>query len=346
MCFFASLRKSARDGVAVAGIVLKDTWRGAAIYDRSMSQSSKVDLVGVGLNATDTVVSVEKFPARGSKVEFHAVNVLPGGQTASAVVACQRWGMSTRYVGKVGDDAAASLHREAFDASGVEAQLVPVTNCASQQSMIILDATGERTVLHKRDERLTLLPQNLQREWIENARFLHVDGWDTEAATLAAQWARETGVLVSCDLDDVYPGVEDLIRNVDYLIVNEDFPVRLTGVEDIAAAIREMHRRFPCKLAAATLGQHGVLAFDGETMHHAAAFKVNVVDTTGAGDTFRAGFIYGLHQGWPLSRQLDFASAAAALNCTVLGARGGRKTVQMVEELIANGERFPRPAHL
>ncbi|MBS1814127.1 MAG: carbohydrate kinase family protein [Acidobacteria bacterium] len=311
-----------------------------------MSQSTKVDLVGVGLNATDTVVSVEKFPARGSKVEFHAVNVLPGGQTASAVVACQRWGMSTRYVGKVGDDAAASLHREAFDAVGVDAQLVPVTNCASQQSMIILDATGERTVLHKRDERLTLLPANLKREWIENARFLHVDGWDTEAAALAAAWAREAGVLVSCDLDDTYPGVEDLIRNVDYLIVNEDFPCKLTGIDDIAAALKEMHRWFPCKLAASTLGHHGAVAWDGESMHYCAAFKVPVVDTTGAGDTFRAGFIYGLHQGWPLAKQLDFASGAAALNCTVLGARGGRKTVQMIEDLIANGERFPRPAHL
>ena len=66
-----------------------------------MSASTTVDLVGVGLNATDTVISVEKFPAVGSKVEFHAVNVMPGGQTASTVVACQRWGMSTRYIGRV-----------------------------------------------------------------------------------------------------------------------------------------------------------------------------------------------------------------------------------------------------
>lgn len=311
-----------------------------------MSFSTKVDLVGVGLNATDTVVSVEKFPARGSKVEFHAVNVLPGGQTASAVVACQRWGMSTRYVGKVGDDAAASLHREAFSAVGVDAQLVPVSNCASQQSMIILDATGERTVLHKRDERLTLLPQNLQREWIQNARFLHVDGWDTEAATLAARWAREAGVLVSCDLDDIYPGVEELMRNVDYLIVNEDFPCRLTGIDDVAEALKEMHSKFHCKLAASTLGHHGVIAWDGTALHHSPAFKVNVVDTTGAGDTFRAGFIYGLHQGWPLAQQLEFACAAAALNCTVLGARGGLKPLSAIESLIQTAERFPRPAHI
>lgn len=306
-----------------------------------MSLFSKVDLVGVGLNATDTVISVAQFPAVGTKVEFHAANVLPGGQTASAVVACQRWGMSARYVGKIGDDAAASLHREAFSAAGVETQIVSVANCASQQSIIILDSTGERTILHKRDERLKLLPGDLKREWIENARFLHVDGWDTEAATLAARWAREAGVLVSCDLDQIYPGVEDLLQHIDYLIVNENFPLRLTGEKDLETALRTMHATYRCRLSAATLGHDGVLAWDGKRIHYTPAYKVPVVDTTGAGDTFRAGFIYGLNQGWPLDRQLTFASAAAALNCMSLGARGGIKTVAAIEDLIANGAHYP-----
>jgi|SRR6187402_257570 len=309
-----------------------------------MSASTTVDLVGVGLNATDTVISVEKFPAVGSKVEFHAVNVMPGGQTASTVVACQRWGMSTRYIGRVGDDAAASLHREAFAAAGVEAQTVPVANCASQQSIIILDSTGERTILHKRDERLALSPADLKREWIVNARMLHVDGWDTEAATVAARWAREAGVQVCCDLDQLYPGVEELISCIDYVIASADFPCRLMGEDDIEKALKAMHREYDCKLSAATLGHDGVLAWDGETMHYQAAYKVPVVDTTGAGDTFRAGFIYGLQQGWQLDHQLDFACAAAALNCTALGARGGIKTLDAIERLRSTGERYTRPS--
>lgn len=307
-----------------------------------MSFSQKVDLVGVGLNATDTVISVTQFPALGTKVEFHNANVFPGGQTASTVVACQRWGMSTRYVGKIGDDAAATLHREAFAAAGVETQIVSVANCASQQSIIILDNTGERTILHKRDERLKLLPSDLKREWIENARILHVDGWDTEAATLAAKWAHEAGVAVSCDLDQIYDGVEDLLGYIDYLIVNEDFPRKLTGEADLVEALKAMRKKYKCRLSGATLGHHGVLAWDGERLHYTPAYKVPVVDTTGAGDTFRAGFIYGLHQQWPLDRQLDFACAAAALNCMSLGARGGLKTVAAIEDLMTNGERYPR----
>ena len=88
-----------------------------------MTESSKVDVVGVGLNATDTLIPVAHYPARGSKVEFRSAKVLPGGQVATAVVACRHWGLRTRYVGKVGDDNAASLHRAEFARAGVEAHL-------------------------------------------------------------------------------------------------------------------------------------------------------------------------------------------------------------------------------
>jgi sulfofructose kinase len=67
---------------------------------------------------------------------------------------------------------------------------------------------------------------------------------------------------------------------------------------------------------------------------------VPVVDTTGAGDIFHAGFIYGLLQGWPLERQLDFACAAAALNCTAVGARGGIASLRAIEELMVAGSRY------
>jgi len=98
-----------------------------------MTKLSRVDLAGVGLNATDTVISLAHYPAPGSKVEFSVADVLPGGQVATAVVACQQWGLSTRYVGKLGDDSAAVLHREAFDRAGVDARIISVPECASRQ---------------------------------------------------------------------------------------------------------------------------------------------------------------------------------------------------------------------
>jgi sulfofructose kinase len=305
-----------------------------------MTKSSKIDLVGVGLNATDTLVPLASYPVRGSKVEFRSANVLPGGQVATTVVACQHWGMRGRYIGKLGDDSAAKLHCDAFDDAGVETQLITVPDCASRQSLILVDGEGERTVLWRRDERLDLQPSDLNREWIVDARALHVDGYDTATATLAASWAREAGIPVIADLDELYPGVDGLLENIDYLIVSRDFPCRLMGEADLEEALRQMQRRYGCLLTAATLGQDGVLAWNGRQLHHTPAYRVPVADTTGAGDIFHAGFIYGLLQGWPLERQLDFACAAAALNCMAVGARGGIQTLDEIESLMANGVRY------
>jgi len=210
----------------------------------------------------------------------------------------------------------------------------------SAQSIILVDGGGERTVLCRRDEHMTLRPEELEREWIVNARVLHVDGHDTAAATQAARWAREAGVATVADLDDTYAGVEELIAEIDYLIVNKDFSCRLMKEPNVERALRQMQERFGSKLTAATLGEDGVLAWDGERMMHCAAYRVPVVDTTGAGDIFRSGFIYGMLRDWPLERQLDFACAAAAMNCMAQGARGGINTVAAVEELMATAGRY------
>ena len=299
----------------------------------------KVDLVGVGLNATDTLIPLPAYPARGSKMEYSAASVMPGGQTATTVIACQAWGLHTRYVGKLGDDDAARLHREAFARAGVEAQLTVVAGGISPQSLILVDG-GERTVLCRRDERMTLQPQDLDRAWIANARALHVDGYDTAAATLAAGWARAASIPVIADLDEIYPGVEALLENIDYLIVSRDLPCRLMDESNLERALRRMQVRYGCRLAAATLGSDGVLAWDGKQLLHRAAYRVPVVDTTGAGDIFHAGFIYGLLKGWPLERQLDFSCAAAAMNSMYAGARGGIQTVEAVENLRSTVSRY------
>jgi sulfofructose kinase len=307
-----------------------------------MTHSPILDVVGVGLNATDTFIPVAHYPARGSKVEFRSAQVLPGGQVATAMIACQQWGLRTRYVGKVGDDHASELHRAEFARTGVEAHLFTAPGCPSQQAFILVDDSGERTVLWKRDDRLTLRPEELQQDWIVNARALHVDGHDTAAATTAAAWARAANIPVIADVDELYPGVETLLKTVDYLITSRDIPGRLMQEPDLKKSLPALQKRYGSRLTAATLGEQGVLAWDGTQFHYATAFCIQPIDTTGAGDIFHAAFIYALLQGWPLPRQLDFACAAAALNCTALGARAGIQPVASIEHLIATGARHSR----
>ncbi len=302
--------------------------------------SQHIDLVGLGLNATDTLISVSQFPTPDSKTTVRSLTVQPGGQVATAVIACQRWGIRTRYIGKLGGDSAGAVHQKAFAEAGVETHITTVPNCSSAQSHILVDDRGERTVLWHRDERLAIAPAELKRAWIVNARALLVDGCDTAAATQAAKWAREAQVPVIADLDAVYPNLEPLLESVDYLIVSRDFPGRISGKADLRESLVWLQGRFRSRLAAATLGTDGVLAWDGNQFYYSAAYRVDVVDTTGAGDIFRAGFIYGLLQNWPLQRSVDFACAAAALNCTASGARGGIQTVDNIEKVVQNSQQY------
>jgi sulfofructose kinase len=301
-----------------------------------------VDIVGVGLNATDTIIRLPHFPAFNSKVEFRVSEVLPGGQVASATVACARWGLKARYVGKIGDDSFGILQRGAMDRAGIESYWSVVPDCQSQSSFILVDDdTGERTVLWKRDSRLELLPREIQRDWVVRSRLLHVDGHDCAGAATAARWAREAHIPVTADLDNLYAGVEALLENVDFIISSREFPARLCGEDDLFISMPRIAYRFGCRVAAATLGEDGVLAWDGSNFHYSPAFDVRPVDTTGAGDIFHAAFAYSLLRGDDLPNQLEFSCAAGGLSCLGIGARGGIASLDEIKELLRSGARRP-----
>jgi sulfofructose kinase len=301
-----------------------------------------VDVVGVGLNATDTLIRVPHFPTLDSKMRLIESVTRAGGEVASALVACQRWGLRTRYIGKIGDDAAGELQRAEFARDGVEAHLTVVPNCPSQSSFILVDeSTGERTIIWQRDPRVELVPEEIEREPVVRARLLHITGSSTAAMSRAAKWAKAAGIPVTLDVDGVYWGVQALLEDVDYLISSRTFPAKLVGGDDPLILLPFLARKFGSRLVAVTLGREGVLAWAESRFHYCPAIRVPTLDTTGAGDIFHGGFIYGLLQTWPLDRILDFACAAAALNCTALGARAGIGSLAEIERLRREGERYP-----
>ena len=120
---------------------------------------------------------------------------------------------------------------------------------------------------------------------------------------------------------------------VNYPIFAEEVPEMLTGIHDPEGALRALRRRHPGVLCV-TLGERGALALEGDTPCHQPAFPVDVRDSTGAGDVFRGGFIYGLLNGWSVARTLEFAAAAAAVSCTRIGALDGVPTLEDVEQVL------------
>jgi sulfofructose kinase len=309
---------------------------------------SRVDVVGLGLNATDTVLMVRDFPPLGGKERVASLTRQAGGQVATALVTCHRLGLRARYIGKVGDDEAgrfqlASLRREGMDLRHSRV----VRGALTQYGYIIVDkATGERTVFWDRDARLTVLPTEIRPEIFQGIKVLHIDGCDVEAALQAARWARQAGALVVADLDTVYKKVEKLFPCIDYLIASANFLPAITGRDDPFHVLEYMAREYGVRAPGMTLGREGALMYCQGRFHYSPGFVVETLDTTGAGDVFHGAFIYGLVAGWPTDRILDFSNAMAGLNCTRLGARGGIATVAEAEKLMATGNRHVNPAYL
>jgi sugar/nucleoside kinase (ribokinase family) len=299
------------------------------------------DVTGIGLNATDTLVLVPRFPAYAGKAPFTEEMLSPGGQVASAMVACARLGLRVKYVGTVGDDERGRVQIESLKDSGIDIADVKVrAGCPNQTAYIIIDrSTGERTVFWKRDESLRLLPEEVTLEIIDQTRLLHIDGHDTPAVSRAAKLARERGVPVTVDVDTIYHGFDRVLPYVDYLITSSEFPMQWTNEADPFSALRRIQEEFGMRVAAMTLGAHGALALENGVYFYSPAYIVNCVDTTGAGDVFHGAFCYAVLQNMPLRQALDFSNAMAALNCTAIGARGGICGIEEVQKLMSRGER-------
>src|SRR6185437_291031 len=169
---------------------------------------TEFDVVGVGLNATDTLLFVPHFPAYGGKVPFSGETLSPGGQVATAMVACANLGLRAKYIGAVGDDERGRVQMESLRGSGVNLDHVQQRRyCPNQSAYIVIDqATGERTVFWSRPECLCISPEEIEPGQITSAKLLHIDGHDTPAVEHAARIARENGMPVTVDVDTIYPG--------------------------------------------------------------------------------------------------------------------------------------------
>jgi sulfofructose kinase len=299
------------------------------------------DVLGIGLNATDTLLLVDEFPQYAGKVPFVRELLSPGGQVATAIVACAQLGLRAKYIGTVGDDHRGRIQRASLEDTAVDSTgLIVRSDCPNQTAYIIIDQrTGERTVLWQRAECLRLTPAELRAEDIANARLLHLDGYDIEAAAYAASLARARGVPVSLDVDTVYPGFDSVLKNIDYLVAGSGWPAKWTGESDPFTALSSLRREYGLRVAAMTLGNRGALALCEEGWAYSAAFEVACTDTTGAGDVFHGAFCYAMLAGMGMEAVLEFSNAAAALNCTAIGARGHIPTLAEVNALIGRAAR-------
>jgi len=293
-------------------------------FDLSLLNHKPFDVVGMGLNSVDFLSLVSRYPESNSKTEILRFERSGGGQVATALVALSRWGIKTKYIGKVGSDELGQISLESLQQEGVDVSSVTTEpDTPTQLGNIIVEATsGDRTILWRRDKRLMFREGELRKEEVCSGKLIHLDGHDIRSAIQCARWAKEEGIPTVIDIDKVESLTPELIRDINFVVTSSRFPSLFTGISDREKALLELQRHtrgFLCT----TLGPEGAIALvDGEILY-AHGFQVDVVDTTGAGDVFHGGFIYGLLQNWEVTEILRFANAVAALKCRALGGRRG-----------------------
>jgi sugar/nucleoside kinase (ribokinase family) len=241
----------------------------------------------------------------------------------------------------VGGDDLGLFSLQSIEEAGVDVSSVTTEAVATNQfAFILIDGeTGERSIIWHRDKKLLYKDGQLSRKAICQGKFLHVDGHDIEATIKALRWAREEGIVTVIDVDKVEEKTPELIRDVDFLVTSATFGPRLTGIENkekALLALKRYNRGFLC----ATLGRDGAIAVVGNRIVRSKGFRVEAMDTTGAGDVFHAGFIYGLIRNWDITEILRFANAVAALKCTRMGGRS-TPTLKEVNSLLDSTENTP-----
>lgn len=283
------------------------------------------DVVGFGTNAVDYLIEVPNYPEFNSKVELNEYVRAAGGEIATTMVGLRRIGLKTAYVGRFGDDAAGEFGLGSLTAEGVDTSYAEcIAGARTQIAFIIIDArNGERTVIWKRDPKLSYTKDEAPIDVVSRASVLHFTPHDVAAAISLAAEAKRIGTVVSIDVDNLFEGIEELLPLVDILIASAEFPSRLLGIDDYRNSLPEMAARYGCGVCGVTLGEMGSLIFSQDTFVETPAFKVpgGCRDTTGAGDAYRVGIIYGMIRGSSIEGSARLANGVAALKCRSLGAR-------------------------
>ncbi len=282
------------------------------------------EVYGLGQCSLDYIGKISGYPPADSKCEFTGLAVQGGGPVATALAALSRWGILCTFAGVIGDDPFGKQIRAGLEREGIDLQgLLIRKGFESQFAFIAAESgLGRRTIFWQRPTGPPPAPEELDFDLIRRAKVFHTDGLFPEASLAAAKAAREAGVPVIVDAGSLREGMLDLARLSDYFIASSAFARSLAGKGDPLAACREIAAVCP-GLVGLTLGKEGYLALDRGRVIRRPAYPVEAVDTTGCGDVFHAGFIYGVLKSWTVDQSLDWGAWAASRVSLKLGGRAG-----------------------
>ena len=295
-----------------------------------------MDVVGVGQCAWDYLTISNNYPEENSKQEVESWDEQGGGPVATALVALARLGIKCRFYGITGDDDAGDKIRHSLVHEGIDISSLRIREGSFSQSAFILigKKDGKRTIFWKRPTGKELTQKELGKDFLTGSSFLLLDGLMKDTSFFAAQVAKRLNIPVMLDAGRLREGMLELAKSCDYIVGSERFANDL-GWRDNADTFKKALKDLGIGHTTITLGERGSVTFLKDDIVHVPAFKVKAVDTTGAGDVFHGGYLYGIMKGWPIKKTLTFASAMSALKCLKVGGRAGIPSLEEVNLFLA-----------
>lgn len=280
-------------------------------------------IVGIGANVFDTLYSIPTYPKEDTKMRATACKTAGGGPVATGLVAAQKLGVQTAYIGVLSDDSGGAFLKEDFEKYGVSTDLIDVMSGYSTFSSVLwlcADSATRTCVFNKGD----LPPLKLNKKQIKaicDAELLMVDGNEMSAALEAAKIAKENGTKVLYDCGGLYEGVEKLLALTDIMIPSEEFALGHTCCNTVNEAAKKLYDTYNPEVVVITQGKKGGLLFDGCNFIEYPIYPAIVVDSNGSGDVFHGAFAAGVIKGYDYLKCCHFSSAVSGLKCTGIGAR-------------------------
>ena len=309
------------------------------------------DCLGFGICALDYLSILDPYPGLDEKVDVLASSVQGGGPVPTAMATMAKLGAEVAFVGKIGDDYEGMVIQSELEKFGVDVDYLLIDeNVKSLKAFIWVDKnSGKRTVALDKTRMRPVKPKEIFFLKDVSFEYLHLDGRDKEANIFLAKKAKKDGSEVILDLGSLRGNLEELFPLVDYLVVSKKLAYDYTHLEDLSQACLEL-KKIGFKCVVITLSEKGCVWTDSLKVNYFPGFKLEMVDTTGAGDVFHGAFIFGLLKKWKsengsvgMEKIIEFASACAALKYRKLGGREGIPTLKEVKDFLKRGENSLSP---
>ncbi len=292
-----------------------------------------VDVLCVGHAAYDLTFTVPHHPAPDEKTTATALASCGGGPAANAAVLVARLGFRAAFAGYLGVDVYSDLHLQELEREGVNTSLIARGTNPTPLSVALVKPTGARSLVNYRGRTTPLAPHSLDFTHLA-PRVILFDGHEPGLSPPLAAYARARGIPTVLDAGSIHPGTLALASCVDYLVCSETFARDFTGEPDEWRTLARLSAHAPCVVI--TLGARGLIWQTAQGKGALPAYPITPVDTTGAGDAFHGAFAAALAAGYGWQKTLQYASAAAALCCTQLGARPGLPTQTQLTEFLVD----------